>query len=88
MQKHFQTKTVTYLSKQINLGTYVFVWVHNKRRAGGPRLSWTQERVKEIWDYIKKDNPGYRFTAFDGEKEDIIELIRTYARGSEATSTR
>ena len=69
-------------------GSKLRKWVHNKRRAGRPRLSWTEETAKEIWDYIKKYNPGYRLTAFNGEKEDIIELIRTYTREGEATSTR
>ena len=63
-------------------------WVHNRRRVGRPRAKWAEETVAEVWDHIKKDNAEYRFTAFNGEREDIIELIQKHARECETTSTR
>ena len=82
------TKTDSEIYKISFQGDTLRKWIHNKRRAGRPRQNWTEETVREIWDHIKKDNQQYRFTAFDGENEDIIELIRKHANECEATSTR
>jgi hypothetical protein len=35
-------------------------------------MSWTEETVKDIWDTLEKDNDRYKYTAFDNEREDII----------------
>ena len=53
-------------------------WVHPNRRVGRPRMNWTEETVKEIWDHLKKDHDTHRYTAFDGNNEDIINLIKAY----------
>jgi len=55
-------------------------WVHPNRRVGRPRLNWTEETIKDIWDHIKKDDSRYRYTAFDGDDENIINMIRTHAQ--------
>ena len=53
-------------------------WVHPNRRVGRPRMNWTEETVKEIWDHLKKDHDTHRYTAFDGNNEDIINSIKAY----------
>ena len=62
-------------------------WIHPKRRVGRPRLSWTEETVKEIWELIKKEDPDFRFVAFNGENETIISRIIQYAQTSEKPSS-
>ena len=54
--------------------------VYARRRVGRPRQNWTEETVREVWDYIKKDDDRYRFTAFDGDNEEIISKLKTHAR--------
>ena len=54
-------------------------WIHRNRRVGRPRLNWTEETIKELWDTIKKKDPAFRFQAFDGDNETIINKIKRYA---------
>ena len=54
-------------------------WIHRNRRVGRPRMNWTEETVKEIWDYIKQDSDRYKYTAFNQDNTEIINLIKEYA---------
>ena len=42
-------------------------------------MTWTAETVKEIWDYIKQDSDRYKYTAFNQDNTEIINLIKEYA---------
>ena len=53
-------------------------WIHPNRRVGRPRMNWTEETIKELWDHIKKDIERHKYTAFDEQNEEIIQLIKTY----------
>ena len=53
-------------------------WVHPNRRVGRPKMNWTEETIKELWEHIKKDNDRYKYTAFDEQNEEIINLIKNY----------
>ena len=55
-------------------------WIHANRRVGRPRLSWTEETIKEIWELVKKSDSTVRFTAFDGANESIIHKIKEFAK--------
>ena len=35
-------------------------WIHTNRRVGRPRMNWTEETIKEIWDIVKRNNARYR----------------------------
>ena len=50
-------------------------WIHPNRRVGKPRMNWTEETIKEIWDHLRKDHPQDRFLAFNSENEYIINKI-------------
>ena len=54
-------------------------WVHANRRVGRPRQNWTEETIKEIWDHLKQDHEEHKYTAFSGENDDIINLIKQFA---------
>ena len=54
-------------------------WVHPNRRVGRPRLSWTEETVREIWEYIKSIDERYKYKAFDEDSEEVINRIKEYA---------
>ena len=54
-------------------------WIHRNRRVGRPRMNWTEETVKEIWDYIKQDSDRYKYTAFNQDNTEAINLIKQYA---------
>ena len=51
-------------------------WIHPRRRVGRPRMNWTEETIREVWDKLKQDDERYRFTAFDGENEEHIKHIK------------
>jgi len=53
-------------------------WIFPNRRVGRPRANWAEETVKEIWDVLKKDDNRYKYTAFDGDSEEIINKIKTF----------
>ena len=61
------------------LGNRLRKWIHKNRRVGRPRSNWTEETIKEIWDYIKKDDDRYKYTRFDNDKEEHIEYIKQHA---------
>ena len=50
---------------------------------GRPRLNWTEETIKELWDTIKKEGPTFRFQAFDSDNESIINKIKRYAESQD-----
>ena len=54
-------------------------WIFANRRVGRPRMNWTEETVREIWNHIKKNDDRYRYKAFDGDNDDIINNIFEYA---------
>ena len=53
-------------------------WVHNKRRVGRPRASWTEETIKEIWNAVKRNHERFRFRPFDENNEEMTELIKNF----------
>jgi len=60
-------------------GSKLRKWIHPNRRVGRPRMNWTEETVREVWDHLKKDTERYRFTAFNEDNEEIMETLRNYA---------
>ena len=54
-------------------------WTHANRRVGQPRLNWTKETIQEIWQHIRKTDDRYKHKAFNGEDDEIIQTIKTYA---------
>ena len=62
-------------------GNLLRKWIHDKRRSGRPRMNWTEETIKEIWDHIKKHegNETDRFTPFSSNSEYIINKIHEHA---------
>ena len=42
-------------------------------------MSWTEETVKEIWDHLKKDHDRYKYSAFDQDNEEIMQVMKEYA---------
>ena len=39
-----------------------------------------EETVREIWNHIKKNDDRYRYKAFDGDNDDIINNISNMQR--------
>ena len=29
-------------------------WIHSNRRVGRPKMNWTEESIREIWDIVKR----------------------------------
>ena len=54
-------------------------WIHKGRRVGRPRMNWTEETIKEIWDLIRIGHEEDRFKAFNPEDDYIINKIHDYA---------
>ena len=54
-------------------------WTHPRRREGRPRMNWTEETIREVWNHLKKDDNRYKYTAFDGENEEHISYIKSKA---------
>ena len=50
-------------------------WIHPNRRVGRPRMNWTEETIKEIWQFLKQDDNRYKYVAFDGNNETHIKYI-------------
>ena len=53
-------------------------WIHPNRRVGRPRMNWTEETIREIWDIIKKDTTQYKYTAFNPEDTEMTNIIRAH----------
>ena len=58
-------------------------WIHSKRRSGRPRMNWTEETIKEIWDLIRIGHEEDRFKAFNPEDDYIINKIHEAAERDE-----
>ena len=52
-------------------------WIHSNRRVGRPRMNWTEETINEIWDLVKRNNERFRYTQFDENYQEMIDLIKT-----------
>ena len=53
-------------------------WIHYNRRVGRPRASWTEETIRESLDILKQHNDRYRYTSFNEEDEQMVELIKNH----------
>ena len=53
-------------------------WIHTSRRVGRPRMNWTEETRKEIWDIVKRSNERYRYSQFDEEDLEVTEMIKNH----------
>ena len=53
--------------------------IHPHRRVGRPRMNWTEETIREIWDHLIKDNPRFKYTAFDDNNDEHMEHIKAQA---------
>ena len=42
-------------------------------------MTWTEEGVRKIWNHIKQNDDRYKYNAFDGDNDDIINNIFEYA---------
>ena len=51
-------------------------WIHKHRRVGRPRMNWTEETVNEIWDMVKRNNERFRYTQFDEENIEMMNMIK------------
>ena len=51
-------------------------WIHTKRRVGRPRMNWTEETVNEIWDILKINHEGFRYTQFDENNEQMKDIMK------------
>ena len=53
-------------------------WTHKNRRVGRPRMNWTEETINEIWNIVKRNNDRYRYTQFDEDNMEMINLIKEH----------
>ena len=53
-------------------------WIHKNRRVGRPRMNWTEETVREIWDIVKRNNERFRYRQFDENNQEMIDLIKEH----------
>ena len=53
-------------------------WTHKNRRVGRPRMNWTEETINEIWNIVKRNNDSYRYTQFDEDNMEMINLIKEH----------
>ena len=53
-------------------------WIHKNRRSGRPRMNWTEETIRKIWDIVKRNNETNRYTQFDEENQEMINLIKVH----------
>ena len=53
-------------------------WIHTNRRVGRPRMNWTEETINEIWDIVKRNNDRFRYTQFDENNQEMIDLIKSH----------
>ena len=54
-------------------------WTHRNRRVGRPRLNWTEETIREIWEHIKESCDEFKYTVFNDQNIEIINKIKEYA---------
>ena len=55
-------------------------YIRPNRRSGKPRMSWTEETIREIWNEIKIGNTKYKYAQFKPEDEDMHNLIIEHAK--------
>ena len=55
-------------------------WEHSNKRVGRPRMNWTEETIKEIWDIVKRknENERFRYEPFNEDNQEMIDLIKTH----------
>ena len=53
-------------------------WIHKNRRVGRPRMNWTEETINDLWDIIKRNNIRFRYTQFNDENQEMIDLIKAH----------
>jgi len=55
-------------------------WEHSNKRVGRPRMNWTEETIKEIWDIVKRknENERFRYEQFNEDNQEMINLIKTH----------
>ena len=53
-------------------------WTHKNRRVGRPRANWTEETIREIWDIVKRNQARFRYTQFDEDNEEMIEMFKKH----------
>ena len=39
-------------------------------------MNWTEQSINEIWDMVKRNNDRFRYTQFDEENQEMINLIK------------
>ena len=52
--------------------------IHSNRGVGRPRMNWTEETIREIWDLVKRENNRFRYTQFDEDNQEMVDLIKTH----------
>ena len=53
-------------------------WIHGNRRSGRPRMKWTEETIRELLDIVKRNNERYRYEQFNGNNQEMIDLIKSH----------
>ena len=53
-------------------------WIHKNRRVGRPRMNWTEETINEIWGIVKSNNERFRYTQFDENNQEMIDLVKAH----------
>ena len=55
-------------------------WNHSNKRVGRPRMNWTEETIKEIWDIVKRknENERFRYEQFNEDNQEMIDLIKSH----------
>ena len=41
-------------------------------------MNWTEESINELWDIVKRNNVRFRYTQFDEDNQEMIDLIKEY----------
>jgi hypothetical protein len=54
------------------------IWVHSNGRVGRPRMNWTEESINEVWDIVKRNNNRFRYTQFDEDNQEMIDLVKAH----------
>ena len=42
-------------------------------------MNWTEETVNEIWNIVKRNNNRFRYTQFDEENLEMVNLIKEHS---------
>ena len=53
-------------------------WIHKNRRVGRPRMNWTEQSINEIWDIVKRNNTTFRYTQFNEDNQEMIDLVKAH----------